>query len=257
MVGKRGGATPRRPVTISCAPSRKFQHFFSFFFCVHIYVHGRGERESRSIFPPAPLSYPLARCRFPRRSSLAQRCAACATPTRRYWTNTSRVRISTERRRHKAKEKRAPHRPTPFFHPFRPSGAHPIRSPLSLCTDPPPIMMSNSHNPFYFLFFPPPFAALARSLSAPLVQFSLLFAHPGELSHGAGALSLSSRSIHGFAAPSERAIYVSDGGDVTKLKLLLLRRVCVLCGGFLFLFLTAEFHAKFVFVLSLSTAAGE
>jgi hypothetical protein len=44
--------------------------------------------------------------------------------------------------------------------------------------DPPPIMMSNSHNPFYFLFFPPPFV---RSLSAPLVQFSLLFAHPGEL----------------------------------------------------------------------------
>lgn len=56
---------------------------------------------------------------------------------------------------------------------------------------------------------------------------------------------------------TERAIYVSDGGDVTELKLLLSRRECVCLGGAgFFLFpsaLTAEFHAKFVCVFSLSS----
>ena len=42
--------------------------------------------------------------------------------------------------------------------------------------DPPPIMMSNSHNPFYFLFFPPPFVrSLARSL---LPWYNFLFFLP-------------------------------------------------------------------------------
>lgn len=114
--------------------------------------------------------------------------------------------------------------------------------------------MSDSHNPFYFLFFPPPFAPLARSLSAPLVQFSLLFAHPVN-SRMELVLSLSP-SIHGFAAPSERAIYVLDGGDVTKLKLLLLRRVCVLCGAVSFYFPNCGVSRQ-ICVCSLSTAAGE
>jgi hypothetical protein len=192
MVGKRRSANAR-PASTSHAERERERHplvnsisFLSFSCHPHLYYITRRtrERESRSIFPPALLSYPLARCRFPRRSSLARRrCAACATPARRYWTNTSRVRISTERRRRTKQKKREHHRPTPFFHPPFALLVHIPSDDLlsrSLCTG-----RSTTHHdvklpqPLLFPLFSSSFRSLA--LCSPGTIFSLLFAHPGEL----------------------------------------------------------------------------